>query len=113
MSGRYIKVPWSILEEDWAQDPRQLGRWLRDTLEADIARRSKRRAYVPRDIWRGILDRFGGACAYCGVQGVPLQKDHRMPLALGGPDDPTNLVPACGPCNRRKFTSHPDTWPLR
>lgn len=51
-------------------------------------------------------------CAYCGrgmkkeggrtdcPRGVTL--DHVLPLALGGTDDPANLVACCYECNHRK-----------
>lgn len=110
--GPFVRVPWAILDEEWADDPKQLARYLRNLLELDRARRKRRRAYIPADVWAAILDSFGHRCAYCGRGGIALQREHRMPLALGGHDHPANLVPACGACNRRKFTSHPDHWPL-
>ena len=39
-------------------------------------------------------------CYYCG--GAATEVDHVIPVAKGGTDDRSNLVPACGPCNRAK-----------
>jgi hypothetical protein len=51
-----------------------------------------------------ILKRDGMRCRYCGA--TPLQSklhvDHVVPLAEGGPDDPTNLITACADCNLGK-----------
>lgn len=40
-----------------------------------------------------------GACHYCG--GVATTRDHVIPKSKGG-SGAGNIVPACGPCNRRK-----------
>lgn len=51
-----------------------------------------------------ILRRDNHQCRYCGAKApdVPLRVDHVIPIALGGSDDPTNLVTACEPCNTGK-----------
>lgn len=51
--------------------------------------------------WRGMVESHGGRCAYCGVV-APLEVDHRIPLKRGGSNWIANILPACGPCNRRK-----------
>jgi 5-methylcytosine-specific restriction endonuclease McrA len=38
--------------------------------------------------------------------------DEPLPVSRGGTDDPSNLVPACKPCNVRKSNQSPDGWPL-
>lgn len=60
-----------------------------------------------------ILRRDGHACRYCGrtAPEVKLTVDHVTPVALGGSDDPSNLVTACEPCNTGK-SSVPPTAPL-
>lgn len=57
-----------------------------------------------------ILRRDGYTCRYCGAQApdVPLDVDHVIPVALGGPDDPSNLVTSCKPCNAGKGSIQPD-----
>lgn len=47
--------------------------------------------------------KFGGHCAYCGVQlGKSFHVDHVIPFAGGGPDDIMNFFPACKYCNTLK-----------
>lgn len=57
-----------------------------------------------------ILRRDNHACRYCGAVApdVPLTVDHVVPTALGGSDDPSNLVTACRDCNGGKSASPPD-----
>jgi 5-methylcytosine-specific restriction endonuclease McrA len=49
-----------------------------------------------------LLAKFGRACVYCGVTGVPLNIDHVHPRSRGGSDRVSNLVLACIPCNQAK-----------
>jgi len=57
-----------------------------------------------------VLRRDNHACRYCGLSApaVELRVDHVIPVALGGSDDPSNLVAACEPCNTGKSSSAPD-----
>lgn len=57
-----------------------------------------------------VLRRDNYTCRYCGASApeVKLTVDHVTPVALGGSDEPTNLVSACGPCNFGKSSSSPD-----
>lgn len=56
-----------------------------------------------------VLRRDGHRCRYCGAAApdVTLTVDHVTPVALGGGDDPGNLVAACGPCNAGKTSTIP------
>jgi hypothetical protein len=56
-----------------------------------------------------VLQRDGHACRYCGAKApdVRLTVDHVVPVALGGSDDPTNLVAACVDCNAGKSSITP------
>jgi len=57
-----------------------------------------------------IFRRDNHACRYCGAT-APLAKlsvDHVVPTALGGTDEPSNLVTACMDCNAGKSSSAPD-----
>ena len=58
-----------------------------------------------------ILRRDNHTCRYCGrtAPNVPLCVDHVVPVALGGTDDPTNLVTSCEPCNSGKTSTAPDS----
>lgn len=57
-----------------------------------------------------ILRRDNHTCKYCGAKDAddsPLTIDHVTPLALGGTDDPSNLVAACADCNAGKSSVPP------
>lgn len=41
-------------------------------------------------------------CQYCGQRAKELTFDHVVPKSKGGPTTWTNIVTACGPCNRKK-----------
>lgn len=56
-----------------------------------------------------ILRRDNHTCRYCGASApdVKLTVDHVVPEALGGSDDPSNLVAACDACNSGKSSIVP------
>lgn len=58
-----------------------------------------------------VLRRDNHACRYCGATApdAKLTVDHILPVALGGTDDPGNLVAACVDCNAGKAASNPDS----
>ena len=51
---------------------------------------------------RTLLSRDGYTCQYCGTTDSPLTIDHIVPRSRGGKSEWTNVVAACGPCNRKK-----------
>jgi 5-methylcytosine-specific restriction endonuclease McrA len=54
--------------------------------------------------WNKLVLDNNGRCYYCGRKRRRLVKEHRIPLARGGTNDESNIVPACTPCNSRKGT---------
>ena len=52
--------------------------------------------------WVNKLSECGNRCVYCGRMGVPLARDHVVPIVLGGSNNIDNIVPACRSCNSRK-----------
>lgn len=58
-----------------------------------------------------VLRRDNHACRYCGATAPEaiLTVDHVTPVALGGSDDPDNLVAACQDCNYGKASTSPDS----
>ena len=58
-----------------------------------------------------VLRRDKHTCRYCGqtAPDVKLAVDHVLPTALGGTDDPNNLVTACTDCNNGKTSTSPDS----
>ena len=69
----------------------------------------RRKSISPRRRYE-ILRRDDHTCRYCGGRApdVALTVDHVIPVALGGTDDPTNLVAACKDCNTGKASTAPD-----
>lgn len=57
-----------------------------------------------------VLRRDNHTCRYCGgsAPDVVLTVDHVTPVALGGTDEPSNLVAACKDCNAGKASTSPD-----
>ncbi len=62
--------------------------------------------------WLKGLDYFGGRCAYCGRDDLPLTRDHVVPLVAGGNHTAENIVPACGHCNSSKGDKGVLVWLL-
>lgn len=61
-----------------------------------------------------IYHRDGFACVYCGAggeeHGVGLTLDHLVACELGGNNDASNLVTACGKCNSAKGMKTTRGW---
>jgi hypothetical protein len=57
-----------------------------------------------------VFRRDNFTCWYCGGKSpdVELTTDHVVPVALGGKDEPANLVAACEACNSGKTSTTPD-----
>lgn len=61
------------------------------------------RTAIPARVKRDVLAAYGNACAWCRGGG-PLDLDHKVPVALGGVNNPDNLWPLCKDCHRQKTT---------
>lgn len=68
----------------------------------------------PWGLWRGpLIGTFGAYCAYCEIPvEIACQVEHKVPKNIhqGNPNldaNWSNLLPACGPCNRAKHESPP------
>lgn len=63
-------------------------------------------AYVPRALRRRVAEDAGHRCGYClsseEIVGLPMEIEHLMPQALGGPTTRRNLWLACTACNSFK-----------
>ena len=63
---------------------------------------------MPRDMGfrrvaiRQLIDDYGELCASCGIEGVPLELDHIVPLFKGGKDEIANVQLLCHPCHAEK-----------
>lgn len=57
---------------------------------------------IPDWIWNQVLRANGRRCYVCGVAGVPLERDHIVPVAEGGKTEVANCGPICAPCHKTK-----------
>jgi hypothetical protein len=55
-----------------------------------------------------VLRRDNFTCRYCRSSEGEMVVDHVTPIALGGSDDPSNLVAACRDCNAGKASTSPE-----
>lgn len=69
----------------------------------------RQRAITPNE-WKRTVAHFGGRCVYCGEAADLLEKEHFVPLALGGTLARDNIVPACRRCNRQKRDTPPQVF---
>jgi 5-methylcytosine-specific restriction endonuclease McrA len=82
--------------------------WYKNNRDKVYANGRRRRARILKaagthtaEQWQARLDYYGGKCRYCGCDGK-MEVDHVIPLSKGGTNWPSNLVPACKTCNRKK-----------
>lgn len=54
------------------------------------------------EVWQYLLEKWDRKCAYCGVQGVPLEREHITPKSRGGSNRVSNLTLSCHECNQKK-----------
>lgn len=91
-----------------AADPE---RYRRYAITGDLNRRAREREAPGFATTAQLLARwayFGDRCWMCGD--LATETDHVKPLAKGGSQWPSNLRPACRPCNNRKRARWP--YPL-
>lgn len=64
-------------------------------------------SFTPAE-WRAKVKAYGGKCHWCGkpIDGNPIV-EHVIPLARGGTNYISNVVPSCNPCNTAKGTKLP------
>lgn len=89
--------------------------WRTANLDKDRAAQHQRRARVfsaegsyTIAEWEAKLVLYKGRCHWCGkkIKGVT-HADHVIPLARGGTNYISNLVPSCAPCNLSKHARLP------
>jgi 5-methylcytosine-specific restriction endonuclease McrA len=54
------------------------------------------------EVWEYLLEKWGHKCAYCGIENVPLEKEHIIPKSRHGSYRVSNLTVSCRSCNEKK-----------
>lgn len=75
---------------------------------ADRLAAARRLATHTRLEWEVMREVFGGQCVRCGSYEYRTEKDHILPLCLGGSDGIENLQPVCARCNSAKSSETTD-----
>lgn len=63
---------------------------------------------VSKRLRHEVMKRDNFTCRYCRSVDNPLTIDHVVPVALGGSDEPDNLVACCADCNAGKSSASPN-----
>ena len=77
------------------------------------ARKINLEASLTNEQWEAIKRAYNYKCAYCGRKMDNLEREHVIPVKLGGPFVAWNIVPACHRCNARKQAKEPETIPSK
>lgn len=89
--------------------------WSKINVEKRQANAAKRRTLLSGGVvtasqWLAIKAAHGHSCIYCGTSDTLLTMDHVVAIARGGAHDPSNIVPACIPCNSSKKAREVNEW---
>ena len=117
----YLENRTKLIAKNVAYGQTALGRqkkraWLRQHPEVDRAHYQRRRAHKAAasmndftdDQWIEMQAAYDHRCAYCGKRAKgKLTRDHISPLSAHGDHTVANIVPACRPCNRKKYIGPP------
>ena len=93
------------LEHIYGKTSRKEDKWDATKVAKKYCRKAWPRREVPLKLRHQILERDGFRCCDCGATPSPTVKlhvDHRVPLAMGGTNDPSNLRTLCQDCNLGK-----------
>lgn len=105
-------VPAGFDMDEWHElfDDREA--WAADVMarQIDPAEQDERAqaARVRRENMAAARLQNDGRCVYCGAPATCA--DHIFPESRGGSSDPSNLAPACKPCNSSKGARTPAEW---
>lgn len=99
-----------------AKNPEASRTWYQNDRPAMIANRQSLRAdkmsipvnNLSIEEWQWMLETYDHRCVYCGKPCETLTPDHVVPLARGGANVISNIVPACPACNQRKNARTPE-----
>ncbi len=57
---------------------------------------------VPPEVFEEKCREAEGRCRYCFIACDDLTREHVVPIARGGRDEPSNVIPVCPRCNKSK-----------
>jgi 5-methylcytosine-specific restriction endonuclease McrA len=79
-------------------------------IKGRISKKNSKHTHVPPLSNKALFRRDLNICAYCGekFRTSNLQREHVIPKAQGGRDIWTNVVAACGNCNKMKNNRTPE-----
>jgi 5-methylcytosine-specific restriction endonuclease McrA len=60
------------------------------------------------EAWLAVRESFGNRCLCCDRDDVALEKEHVVPLSMGGTNYIENIQPLCRRCNSSKWTNSID-----
>lgn len=69
----------------------------------------KNQRQIAYDVQWQVYRRASFRCEYCHNE-RPLSIDHKIPVELGGTDEPSNLAACCRPCNKDKANMPWEEW---
>jgi 5-methylcytosine-specific restriction endonuclease McrA len=114
-----IKRRHKQLREEGKDRLREISKvWKAKNVEKIRAARQRRRARlkdgaspgVPAEVFLKKCEESEGRCWYCLAKCNELQREHVVPIARGGRDEPGNVVPACPSCNMSKNARLLSEW---
>ena len=97
-----------VTQEDLREYEKNLGKH-KNPIDAENFRRERERQMLTKKMRFEIFQRDGFRCQICGrsaQDGVPLEVDHKKPIAKGGKTEPDNLWTLCRDCNRGKAAKY-------
>lgn len=81
-----------------------------DLLDLKVLRMQELNPTKWKKIAKQVFSRDGYKCQYCGIIGVELEVDHKIPFSRGGSNELANLTTACITCNRKKHDKTPEEF---
>ncbi len=87
---------------DWVDEPFAEVDMMDSSKTRRIARLHKNGGGHTTAEWIALCEQFNFQCVRCKRTGIPLTKDHIVPVLHGGKDNISNLQPLCINCNSIK-----------
>ena len=79
-----------------------LDRQKRRRLRAERLRQARTKGTHTKQEWEELKAKFGYQCVRCGTDKYNVERDHIIPIYMGGSDSIDNIQPLCAWCNVSK-----------